>query len=198
MGDMKTLGPAVSGIPLDTVALRAIENSELERLIPRFYNRAELGVEQFLGANIELSKNAEASFTLPEVVEVWFESYTGAEPALSFPDFVKGVGCAAQAVNPADIGMVKAMVRELSTRVAQGAGLPTLDEAFVDQVRGCFEAILSNGEPISWRGLMAFTVGAFWLLGFIGPSHPKRGMQSPLAFVEGFVRQYAALGYLPA
>jgi hypothetical protein len=198
MGDMKTLGPAVSGVPLDSVALRAIENSELERLIPRFYDRAELGVEQFLAANTELSKDAEASFTLPEVVEVWFESYTGAEPALNFPDFVKGVGCAAQAVSPASIETVKAMVRELATRVSQGAGLPTLDAEFGDQVRGCFEAILSNGEPISWRGLMAFTIGAFWLIGFVGPSRAKRGMQSPLSFVEGFVRQYAALGYLPA
>jgi hypothetical protein len=197
MGDMKAMGPAVSGIPLDVVALRAIESSELERFTPRFYDRAELGVEPFLTPKADVPKAKDASFTLPEVIEVWFESYTGAEPSLNFPDFIKGVACVAQAVEPTDIGLVKDAVRELATRVANGDGLPALDTEFGDPVRRGFEQILANGEPMSWRSLMAFLLGSYWLLGFIGEPAKKRG-HTPRKFVEGYIEHYASLGFLPS
>jgi len=200
MGEnMKAVGPAISGFSLDVNTLMTMEAEELGRLVPMFYSAPELNVEPFLRARRELMEPAAVSYTMPDVTAVWFESFTGAEPTLNYPDFVKGVSCAALGVELDDIELVKGTIRLLSERVMAGGDLPPLDTRFGPAVKECYAVILANGEPISWRGLMAYTLGAFWLLGFIiNPTKRIGKRRSPLEFVQGFIEYYGRLGYMPS
>ena len=195
--DLKATGPAISGFTLDANAVMAMEAGELGRLAPQFYNDVALGVQPFLRPRAILMAPEDVSYTMPDVTAVWFETFTGAEPTLNFPDFVKGVSCAALGVELDDVELVKGTIRMLAERVMVGGSLPPLDIRFGPAVQQCYTTILANGEPISWRALMAFTLGAFWLLGFVVNPMKKIRKRSSLDFVREFVEYYAQLGYLP-
>ena len=68
---------------------------------------------------------------------------------------------------------------------------------FYDTVRELELSIIDNGEPISWRPIIAFMSGAFWLLSFIKDPYKKHGDRSPLSFVHDKVLDSAVLGYAP-
>jgi hypothetical protein len=197
--DMKAMAPPISGFTLDAATLMAIETAELGRLVPQFYDAAELGVEPILHARMVLLEPAGVSYTMPDVTEVWFESFTGAEPTLSFPEFIKGVSCAALGVGLDDVELIKGAIRLLAERVMNGGNLPPIDSRFGPVVKECYAVITANGESMSWRNLMAFTLGAFWLLGFIiDPlKRVSKGQRSPLEFVREFVEHWSRLGYIP-
>lgn len=174
----------------------AVEAAELDVLLPRFYDAEEAGIEPFLGPARTLGDPKGVTYTLPEVLDIWFETYTGAEPMLNFQDFVKGAACAAYAVDPAELGAVKQVIQELARQVNDGAGLPRLDARFADSIRQGLATIFANGEAVSWRPLVAFTLGAYWLLGFIERAAASEE-SAARGFVEAFTRHFGALGYTP-
>lgn len=197
--DLRAVAPAVMGMPVaDRNIQMAVEAQDLQRMMPTFYNAEEAGVVEVLDPREPVPEDVTGvSFTLPEVVAVWFGSYTGAEQTIGFPDIVKGVGCAAYAVEMDQISKVQALVEELAKAVGEGSDPPSVDARFAAEVKECLDAIFANGEPVSYRSLLAFMIGAFWLLGFVRDPERRRGRLSPVDFVKGMVVHYAQLAYLP-
>lgn len=198
MSQIKAVGPAISGLPeADRNIEQVLATFDLYRYVPQFYQADSLGVVGFIECDEITLEPDEVTFTLPEIMEFWFTSFTGAEPSLSFQDLVKGVSCAAVMVKPSEYEKIKLMIQQLSEKVFEGAGMPMLDASFEGAVRECHRVIFSNNEPLSFRPLMAFAVGAYWLLGFIKDPLEKHGKSSPFDFVNNMVLHYARLGYTP-
>lgn len=195
--ELRAMGPPVSAFPFDSNIMMAVEAQELQRLVPQFYAPDELKMEPFLRARDPGVMPNEVTFTLPEITFLWFETPTGVEPTLSFPEFVKGVSCAALAVDVDHLQFVKDITVATARKVSEGGNLPRIDIAFADVIRSNLATTFANNEPMSWRSLMAFTLGAYWLLGFIIEPTRRVGKQVPAEFVRGFIDHYAALGYLP-
>lgn len=192
-------GPPVLGLPVaDRNMQLAVEAQGLQRLVPSFYDPDEVSLVCTLEAKDPVPDDVTGvTFTLPEVVEVWFSSYSGAEPAVNFTDIIQGIGCLTFVLLPAEITKVKGLVGALASQVAEGSDPPQINGGFADAVKRCLDAIFNNNEPVSYRRLLAFTIGVFWLLGFVEEPKKKRGRLSPLDFASELVQHFARLAYLP-
>ncbi len=196
---MASRGPAVSGLPVaDRNMQLAVDAHGLQRLVPSFFDPAEVEVEEVLQPLDPMPRDVTAvSYTLPEVVGIWFNAYTGAEPAVNFPDVVKGISCTAFILSEDQRETAKELVELLAQQTSEGSDPPSIRADFADSVRTCLIEIFNNQEPVSYRGLLAFLIGAFWILGFVKDPMKKRGELSPLDFVREMVSHYGRLAYLP-
>lgn len=194
--------PRLSGKPPalgDSARLMA--SMGLEHMAPTFEVFEES--TRILDPATSLGSPKDASFSDPEVTNIWFESYGGVEPTIEFSAFVKGVATAAFVVAPEQRERLIALVQGLTEHVIQtgDAKPPAIDRAFEEPTMTCIEAAFANNEPISWRQLMAFIEGAFWALGFVRATNVKIGKGktalAPVAWVHRLCEHYAQLGHLP-
>lgn len=195
----RSAAPPVSGMPMaDRNMQLAVEAQDLQRLVPSFYDPEEAGVDAILTAKDHTPDDVTGvSFTMPEVVELWFNAYVGAEPAVNFTDIVRGIGSAAFMLPPEELDKVKGLVEALAVQIQEGSDPPQISGSFAGEVKTCLDVIFGNNEPISYRSLLAFTIGAFWLLGFVDEPKRKRGRLAPVDFVSELIQHYARLAYLP-
>ncbi len=195
----KAAGPSITGLPVaDRNMQLAIESQGLERMVPTFYDPAEVDVPALLTPKDPMPDDVTGvSYTLPDVVSIWFDAYAGAEPTINFTDIIQGVGCAAFMLEPDEIPRVKGLIEALALQIGEGSNPPSINGGFADEVKNCLQTIFNNNEPISARPLMAFTIGTFWLLGFVDQPKRRRGGVSPLGFITELVQHYARLAYLP-
>lgn len=175
---------------------KLIDAYDLHPFVPTYEVLDE--VNRVLDPAATLPSVKEVSFSDPEVVALYFQSYGGAEPALAFEGFLKGVVAASFIVDPSQRHALSFAVEGLAAAVMQGAGIPSVGEEFEERVRHCVEAVFSNNEPTSWRNLLAFTIGAFWALGFLKrPFEKVENEIAPVTWVQALVERYAQLGHLP-
>jgi hypothetical protein len=100
-------------------------------------------------------------------------------------------------VEPVQLDSIKEAVRILAEKVLAGSGFPRLDVRFAGDIRECLAVIFANGEPMSWRPLLAFCLGMFWLIGFIVDVDKPLGKLTPAAYCRRVAMHYGALSYLP-
>lgn len=186
--------------------------SAAEPLVEAFYLDAELRtLRPWYGIDwndnvrtlphLPLPRVTEITPTLPEVVDLMYE-IPRVEPALYFEDFIRGVACVAALVPAAYHDAVKGALLFVAENIEDTAGagrLPSLDPLFASNINACEHAIFINGETVSHRPLLAFTQGAFWLLGYMHDPTTPTAPHAPslLDFVSAMVLHYAALGYVP-
>lgn len=132
----------------------------------------------------------------PAVVDLLYE-VPGYEPDLGFTYFLRGAALAALITDPTQHENVRAILQACGERVIHGGGLPELDGTFFGDVYQITHAIFANGEPITWRPLLAFTVGCYWLLSYMQEPDKKRGKQTPRVWIKDLVLLYAELMYVP-
>lgn len=138
------------------------------------------------------------NMNLPEILDFQW-TIPGVEPTLAFTDFIAGVACVTMIVPEEYQPAIKQALTEGASRVLDTGALPTLDADFLRSIETGVSQIMANGEPISWRGFLAFLQGAYWLLGFIERPYDKRskGGLSPLEFVELLISHNAPFGFIP-
>lgn len=182
-------GPAVS------VPEAGFEHMALDRIRPRFLT---FTAEQHQIEALDLlpPDPITVSPSDPQVVDLLFET-PGDEPDLGFKYFIHGAAVLALITKPAYHPAIKAALAAVGTRVIQGAGLPELDGDLFGDVHCCLHAIMNNGEPISWRGLIAFMTGAYWLLSYIRDNNTPRGAWTPRTWTRELIETYAGLMYTP-
>lgn len=182
-------------------AAKLMASMGLEHMAPIF--EAFEDSVRVLAPATSLGAPKDASYSDPEVVNIWFESYGGVEPTIEFAAFVKGVATASFVVAQPDRERLIALVQGLTEHVMQSgdARPPAIDRLFEEPVMTCIEATFANNEPISWRALMAFLEGAFWALGFVRDPTVRigkgKGALTPVAWVHRLCEHYAQLGHLP-
>lgn len=189
----ESTGPTIRAFP-DIDIDGALESYNLERLKPRV---TEYGPELKKLITLKALPNpTEASSTLPEIISFAFE-IPGVEPTLAFQDFIRGVACCSLALPLGLQDAIKALLNAVALRVVEVGQLPSLSTEFVANLNRCMQVILTNNEPSSWRGLLAFMLGAYYLLGFVEKPFEARGTMSPAEYVETMVIHFAQLGYTP-
>lgn len=146
----------------------------------------------------KLPEPKDASPTLPEVVAFSYE-IPGVEPTLSFMEFIRGVACATLMVPSQHHEAIKGILVTVAERVVNTGELPSLSDTYQVNLSQQVKIIFNNNEPSSWRGLLAFMQGAYWLLGFIKNPRDQRGKGglSPETYVDLMVTHFAQLGYVP-
>jgi len=177
-------------------AERYIEAYDLQPFVPKF---TKVG-DQFrvLDAARTLPNVKDVSFSDPEVVSIYFNSYGGAEPALEFRSFTKGVAAGAFIIREDQRDRLPQAIETLAAAVMDGAQIPPINDEFQERIQHVVEAIFSNNEPVSWRPLLAFTNGVFWMLGFLKEPFVKTENQiTPVTWCQALCERYAALGHLP-
>lgn len=182
-------------------ATRLMVGEGLEHMAPTF--EAFEDSVRILDPATSLGVPKDASYSDPEVVNIWFESYGGVEPTMEFEAFVKGVATASFVVAQPQRERLIALVQSLTEHVIQtgDARPPAIDRQFEEPVMTCIEATFANNEATSWRRLLAFIEGAFWALGFVRDTSVRIGKGktalTPTAWVHRLCEHYAQLGHLP-
>lgn len=118
---------------------------------------------------------------------------------LSWAEFVRGVACVAHLVPTKEYNVIVAAL-ELYVKKMENAKeplLPEIDDEFEVSLSRIENIIFTNGEPSSWKALLVFATGCYWLLGLIKRVNTKRGNMTPLQFVETMLEHYSRLGYTP-
>lgn len=138
----------------------------------------------------------EATPSDPEIVDYWYV-IPGVEPSVGFEDFIQGVACTSLIARPEYQVAIHAVLMSVAERVIQTGSLPAMDSAFASHIERAIQIILSNEEPTSWRGLLAFAHGAYWILGFFENPFERRGKFSPVEYVDTMLAHFAPLGYTP-
>lgn len=195
MTRLEGTGPALSVLQ-DTPEVTAIYDSfNLELLRPKVFPYSD--EIKALQAADRIPNPAETSPTLPDVLGFMTEM-PRVDEAFAFDAYIRGVACAALAVDPSHYAGVAAALLQVATRLADGAALPALPLEFQDEIRASELAVFRNGEPVSFMNLLAFMDGAYWLLGFVQqPRRRRKGGRSVLKYVSDLVEHWAALGYVP-
>jgi hypothetical protein len=191
---MQAVGPIIP-VPEAPDHIRdAYEALSLQRLYPRFTEFPKEAKTLLVTSKIPDPETVDSSS--PEIISLIFE-IPGTEPEVAFPEFVRGAAVVAAMVPAEVLTAVKAALLEVAERVIGGGELPSIDIQFVTEVREIERAIISNGETVSWRPLLAFMCGAFWLLSFVDAPKRRRGRFSPIEFVDFRLTLSAQLGYTP-
>lgn len=191
---MKAVGPVIP-VPESPDHIRSTyETMSLQRLTPTFVEFSKEAKSLQIVKKIPDPETIDAS--LPEVISLIYET-PGLEPEIAFPDFIRGAAIVAAITLPDMMDGVKAALLAVAERIINGGELPAIDAQFVSEVREIEKAILDNGETVSWRSLLAFMNGAFWLLSFVDSPKRRRGKFSPLEFVDFRLTLSAQLGYTP-
>jgi len=133
----------------------------------------------------------------PESIDV-LRAVPAVEPALAFRSYAVGVALASRAVAEEHRGALREALVAAAERAIAGGGLPALDVGLYDDFVDLERRIFANGEPLSWRPLLAFAQGAFWTLSLMSDPRRSRGWGSPLEFVRALVSSAAELGYVPS
>lgn len=189
-------GPIISAVPESRAQEANYEALGLGRLRPRVY-RYDDDIRVLHTPRGKLMDPADASPSNPEVISILYET-PGVEPQVSFEDFVRGVATVANIVDPAEHQALKAMTLKVAELVISGAEFPALDMEFAKEIVDCQDRLFGNYEAMSWRPLLAFMNGAFWMLSFIEKPTQKRARgHSPLSWVHAVVSNYCALAYVP-
>lgn len=191
---MQAVGPVIPVPEAPDHIKSSYETMSLQRLYPTFVEFSKGAKTLLVTKKIPDPETVDASS--PEVIGLIYET-PGLEPEIAFPDFVRGAAVVAALVPPEMMDGVKAALLAVAERIINGGELPALDVQFVTEVREIEKTILGNGETVSWRPLLAFMNGAFWILSFIESPKRRRGKFSPLEFVEFRLTLSAQLGYTP-
>jgi hypothetical protein len=170
------------------------EMMSMERLVPRF---DQYGPElKTLSAAVAMPAPDAVAASDPETIDFLFE-VPGVEPGLSFEDFIRGAAIATRTIDNRWHNAIRDALISVGQSVIDGGMLPTIDVDFYDSFKVVERTIFANGESVSWKPLIAFTEGAYWLLSFVQSPERRRGSMSPLEFVERRVMLSASLGYVP-
>lgn len=191
---MQAVGPVIP-VPEAPDHIRATyEAMSLHRLYPKFIEIPKESKTLPVTKKIPDPETVDAS--APEVIGLLYET-PGLEPEIAFPDFIRGAAVVAAMVPPEVMPAVKQALLTVAERIINGGELPPIDVQFVNEVREIEQLILTNGETVSWRALLAFMNGAFWLLSFVDSPKKRRGRFSPIQFVDFRLTLSAQLGYTP-
>lgn len=191
---MKGFSPVISATDAVEASVEAAKTWGLERLLPSFL---EYGPEaRLLPAVWPMPDPTAATPTLPEVVDLSYVMPAVA-PDLAWPDFVAGAAVCALAVDRQSHDKVKQALIASGESMLAGGEYPPIDLALRPEVEAVYSTIVANGETATWRNIMAFTLGAFWLLGFVQEPHLRRGPHSPFQFVSMVTTYAAQMGYVP-
>lgn len=195
MGGLTGSGPIISALPETDDQKLTYEAYELGGLRPKVHKYGD--EVRVLEAARRFPAPAEASPSAPEVVSFMFE-IPGVVPEISWEDFVKGAACASAIVRPEFYPGIKEALGKVAERVIAGGQLPAIDVSFAPEMIECQTKIFQNGEASSWRPLLSFMQGAFWLLTFVkDPKRKKSAGISPLAWTEEMVGTFSQLAYVP-
>lgn len=191
---MQAVGPVIAVPEAPDHVREAYDTMSLNRLYPKFVEFPKASKTLPVTKKIPDPETVDAS--APEVISLIYET-PGLEPEIAFPDFVRGAAVVAAIVPEEVMPAVKAALLSVAERVINGGEIPAIDVLFVNEVREMEKTIISNGEPVSWRPLLAFMNGAFWMLSFVDSPKRRRGRFSPLEFVDFRLTLSAQLGYTP-
>lgn len=191
---MQAIGPVIPVPEAPDYIKAAYDAMSLQRLYPTFMDFPRGAKNLRVTKKIPDPETVDAS--LPEIIGLMNET-PGLEPEIAFQDFIRGAAVVAIMVPPEAMEGVKSALLAVAERIIQGGELPAIDVQFVNEVREIERTILSNGESVSWRALLAFMNGAFWMLSFVDGPKRKRGRFSPLEFVDFRLTLSAQLGYTP-
>lgn len=194
MAKMVAAGPEITTPPEDAQISMVYESFNLHQLRPTVFP-FDKGL-QVLDTLTQLPKPEEASSTLPEVVGIIYETPI-TDPIVAFDSYVRGVACAALILPPEAHPFVKSAVLAVAERLQNAGDLPPIALEFQEELRTAERAIFRNGEPISFRSLLAFMQGSYWLLGFVKSPRKKRRGVSPVDYVDGLIKHWAALCFVP-
>lgn len=187
-------GPIISALPETTEQTAVIEGLNLDRLRAKVFKYGD--EVRVLETVRKFIPPTEASPTTPEVVQLLYDT-PGVMPELSWEDFVRGVACVANIIKPEDQQAIKDGLQLVAERVVGGGDLPALDLAFASEILECQAIILANGEMTSYRRLMSFMQGSFWLLTYVAEPRKRRAGKSPLEWTHEMVKAFAELAYVP-
>lgn len=191
---MTGAGPVISALPETREMSTAFEMMELRRLKPQVFRYD--GTQRVLDTIRRFPDPTQASPTAPEVIGMVYET-PGVVPELAWEDFVKGAACVANIIAEPYREGVAAGVKQLGEHMIAGGDLPDLDVLFSLEILECLDRIFTNGEPASWRRLIAFLHGAFWVLTYVKDPKKKRSGVSPLDWTTKVVGTFAELAYIP-
>lgn len=194
MSKYVSTGPTLSAMPDSPEITAVYEAFNLWPLRPKVYQYDKsVGV---LPTVARFPNASEASPALPEVVQ-YTQEMPAVDAGIDFPSFMRGVACVALIVPPEHHGHIGQAVEALAVRLMNGGELPALSMQYQDELRASEQYIFGNGEPITYRRLLAFMQGAFWLLTFIQDPRRKRHGVSPADYVAELVRYWAQRGVTP-
>lgn len=191
---MQAIGPVIPVPEAPDYIRDQYSAMSLDRLYPKFVEFPKGAKTLPVTKKIPDPETVDAS--APEVIGLIYET-PGLEPEIAFPDFVRGAAVVAAIVPQEVMPGVKAALLEVAERIINGGELPAIDVQFASSVREIEQTILTNGETVSWRSLLAFMGGAFWMLSFVDSPKRRRGRFSPLEFVDFRLTLSAQLGYTP-
>ncbi len=194
---LKGIGPAISTFS-ESAELEIesrLEGMGMDKVRPAFAQYAENS--RRLRTLAEFPTPEEVTSTDPAVLGLIYET-PGVEPDLAFTSFVRGAAVCGVIVVEEERPQIQEALIAVAESIIQGAGLPSIDLEFANEVLALYRQILANGEASSWRPLTAFMLGAFWILGYVeDPTKQRKGKMSPLEFVKRRVARSADLGYVP-
>lgn len=192
------VGPVITvqdlGNPLAASLAESFANSGIDIHLPEFDVYGE-NLKRLEAVRI-LPDLSQVSPSNPEVIDFLF-MVPGVEPYYCFPEWIRGVAIVASITNPLQREVLREAASAIGQAVTEGTPLPPIDVDFYDDVTEINAAIVGNGEPISWRPLVAFTHGAYWALSFVNSPHKRRGNQSPAEFLKEYMIRSALLAYAP-
>lgn len=191
---MTGVGPSIPAKEASPELKEAWNTLNMERLKPKFIQyESSLKVLDTL-KKIPDPENVRP--TDPESIDMLFE-IPGVEPEIAFQDFVRGAAVVACILEENSGNFVRQALQMVAQRIVQGGELPAIEQDFYNELIDIQTITVNNGEPVSWRSILSYSLGAFWMLSYIKNPRKKRGQYSPLDFVDRVIVTAAQLGYVP-
>lgn len=129
------------------------------------------------------------SHTSPKVIGLYEQTYSRQGEGLGFDYFIKG------AVSVANLCPDPDLLRdfflgqlELMTEVSE---YPMIVERFLEDYVDILEAILMGEERTTWKQLLAFNSGVYWMMGMVRPASMYPNFQE---HIRKFMLDRAKLG----
>lgn len=193
---MESVGPGIATLPSSYEDQYKFGGfSEIRPRIVDYSDEDRKGI-QVCRVLKKIPDPASVTFSDPDLIQ-FLQGTPQHEPVVSFRSFVEGVAVAAAALDREDFPTIQKALTKVADHVTTNQVLPSIDSNYAKDLSEVEEAVFGNGEMMSWKNLLAFAWGAYWLLTFVQNPTKKRGRYSPATFVKGAVLRAAELGYTP-
>lgn len=193
---MEAVGPGIATLP--SSFKDEYKFGGFEEIRPRIveYSKEDRKAIQVCKALKSIPDPDSVTFSDPELIS-FLQSTPQQEPVVAFRSFVEGVAVAAAVLDREGFSRIQSALSVVADHVQTSQVLPSLDAAYAKDLTEVESAVFENGEVMSWKNLLAFAWGAYWLLTFVEQPMKRRGKFSPASFVKEISIRSAKLGYTP-
>lgn len=193
---MRSVGPGVGTLPSSFEDRYKYGNFEQIRFILRDYSKEERKQNRNLCTLAQIPDPRKITISDPDLLPL-VQNSPRQEPTIAFPEFVRGVAACAGMIDRRFFHSIQQVLDQISASIDTNTKLPPIDSEFAEDLSEIERAIFENGEPMSWRALIAFTRGVFFLMTFVENPKKKKGKWSAASYAKALCLHAAQNAYLP-